>query len=63
MTLHDLQWFASDMSPKKMNKVQVSIRLNPKVKAAAEKMAKEQNRSLNNLIETMLARECADPKE
>jgi antitoxin component of RelBE/YafQ-DinJ toxin-antitoxin module len=51
------------MSPKKMpNKVPVSIRLDRKVKAAAEKMAKEQNRSLTNLIETMLAKACAETK-
>jgi antitoxin component of RelBE/YafQ-DinJ toxin-antitoxin module len=51
------------MSPKKMpNKVPVSIRLDPKVKSAAEKMAKEQNRGLSNLIETLLAKACAETK-
>jgi len=45
------------------NRVAVSIRLKPEVKAAAEKLAKGQNRTLTNLIETLLAKACEEAKE
>jgi hypothetical protein len=39
-------------------KIPSSIRLDPDVKAAAEKLAELQNRSLTNLIETLLREAC-----
>jgi hypothetical protein len=41
-----------------MNRIPVSFRLEPKLKAAAEKVAKLENRSLTNLVETLLMERC-----
>ena len=37
-----------------MNEVQVNIRMTKELKDRLEKLAKEQNRSMNNLINTLL---------
>jgi len=39
-------------------KIPISVRLSPEVKSAADKMAKLQNRTLTNLIETLLQEAC-----
>jgi hypothetical protein len=39
-------------------KIPSSIRLDPDVKAAADKLAALQNRTLTNLIETLLMKAC-----
>jgi hypothetical protein len=40
------------------NKIAISIRLEPWLKKAAERVAREENRSLTNLIETLLLERC-----
>ena len=39
-------------------KIPISVRLDPEVKAGADKLAKMQNRTLTNLIETLLKEAC-----
>jgi hypothetical protein len=39
-------------------KIPISVRLSPEVKTAADKLAKLQNRTLTNLIETLLREAC-----
>jgi len=41
------------------NKIPVSIKLSPDLKKAAAKLAKQEHRSLSNLIESLLARACS----
>jgi len=45
------------------NKIPVSIKLPPDLKKAAAKLAKSEHRSLSNLIETLLAKACAEAKK
>jgi hypothetical protein len=39
-------------------KIPVSIRITPELKAASEKVAKLENRSFTNLVETLLLERC-----
>ncbi len=48
----------SEIQAKMPRKIPISVRLNPEVKACADKMAKKQNRTLTNLIETLLQEAC-----
>jgi len=41
-----------------MPKVPMALRLDADVKAAAEELARRQNRSLTNLVETILRQQC-----
>jgi hypothetical protein len=51
---HDIRSNTSEMS----KKIPISVRLDPNVKAGADKLAKSQNRTLTNLIETLLQEAC-----
>jgi hypothetical protein len=39
-------------------KIPISIRIDPQLKAAAEKVAQREHRSFTNLIETMILERC-----
>lgn len=41
-----------------MAKIPMAIRIDPDVMAAAEELARRQNRSLANLVETILRQQC-----
>jgi hypothetical protein len=45
-----------------MNRIPLSIRINPALKAAAEKVAVLEHRSLTNLIEILLEDRCKKHK-
>lgn len=45
--------YVTTMAREKIKRVTYSVVMNPKVKAALEKMAEKENRSLSNLIENI----------